>query len=71
MDGLGGHYAKWNKPKTNTVLYHLYVTSEKFSELLGWGAVTGMEEVQGEDRLRDVLYNMGNIANISITVNGK
>ena len=25
MDGPWGHYAKWNKLKTNTVWYHLYV----------------------------------------------
>ena len=43
MDGLGEHYAKWNKSlislsimlsqirqrKTNTVWYHLYVESKK------------------------------------------
>ena len=30
MDGLEGHYDKWNKQrKTNSVRYHLYVESKK------------------------------------------
>ena len=35
LDGLGGIYAKWNKSdrKTNTVWYHLYVESKKYSKL--------------------------------------
>ena len=35
MDGLGGHYSKWNKSeKTNTVWYHLYVESKKYNKLV-------------------------------------
>ena len=29
MDGPWGYYAKWNKLKTNTIWFHLYVESEK------------------------------------------
>ena len=36
MDGLGGHYAKWNKSEreTNSVLYHLYVASKIYNRLV-------------------------------------
>ena len=36
MDGLGGHYAKWNKSdrETNTVWYHLHVKSKKYNKLV-------------------------------------
>ena len=36
MDGLGEHYAKWNKSdrKTNTIWYHLYVESKKYNKLV-------------------------------------
>ena len=34
VDGLGGHYAKWNKAdrKINTVWYCLYVESKKYNK---------------------------------------
>ena len=32
MGGLGGHYAKLNKRKTNTVWYHLSTESEKIQQ---------------------------------------
>ena len=37
MDGLRGHYAKWNKirqGKKNTVWYHFYVKSKKYNRLV-------------------------------------
>ena len=33
MDGLGGCYAKWNKSEKDTIGYHLYVESKKYSKL--------------------------------------
>ena len=32
MDGNGGYYARWNKSRTNTVWFHLYVESEKHNK---------------------------------------
>ena len=29
MDGCRGYYGKWNKRKTNTIWFHLYVESKK------------------------------------------
>ena len=34
VDGLGGYCAKWNKTKTDTVWYHLYVKSKKYNKLV-------------------------------------
>ena len=35
VDGLGGHYGKWNKQrKTNSVRYHLYAESKKYNHLV-------------------------------------
>ena len=36
MDGLGGYYAKWNKPdrERHTVWYYLYMESKKYNKLV-------------------------------------
>ena len=33
MDGLGGCYAKWHKLEKDTIGYHLYAESKKYSKL--------------------------------------
>ena len=34
MDGLGGHYAKWNKSDKDKLWYHLYRESKKYNKLV-------------------------------------
>lgn len=44
MDRPGGHYSKWNKSEReekNTVSYHLYVKSKKYSQLVN---ITGKKK---------------------------
>ena len=53
MDGIGGHFAKWSKSKTDTMWYHLQMESKKIKHTCEYNK-------KENHRYRDLLSGMQN-----------